>query len=588
MEINFVYQTKCFYICCVYKKLKSIIYIKIKFMASKKYLLLAGFIALFSTSALQAQDAGGGMYRGGGYDFNDTSLIPANRLAQHRDFMNGQYDFPAKPRNQWEIGVNFGQVNIFGDITSKSIATHKSAMPLGFGLTVRKALGYVVSTRLQFMHGTASGFNYQAATGYANKPNNPWYNAGYGNMANKSVYYNYKTTMNELSLQAVFALNNLKFHSARNKVSYYALVGLGGISYKSMVDAKDASGNAYNFDGIGQGLSGSTYDNKKTINDRLKTLFDGNYESNAESNSNRKASSTNTMRGSITAGAGLQFRLGKSVSLSIEDRIIYTGDDLLDGQRWQENTTGTASLTPQSDNINYLSIGINFNLGGNSVAPLWWVNPLDYGYNALKNKSASTSKCDLDADGDGISDCFDRCPNTPNGVSVDSHGCPFDTDGDGVADYKDKQLITPTECQPVDADGVGRCPDPACCKDRPAAPVGCGSVSSGTISFGAGSAKLSSGGMSQLNSLANSLRSNPNCKAVINGNGNGSKNEQKRSWGTVNANMNYMVDKQGIDRDRFIFQYGTGGDANSVEYRAADPGQEGPSNTPPPFPNLRK
>jgi hypothetical protein len=49
-----------------------------------------------------------------------------------------------------------------------------------------------------------------------------------------------------------------------------------------------------------------------------------------------------------------------------------------------------------------------------------------------------------------------------------------------------------------------------------------------------------------------------------------------------------MVDKQGIDRDRFIFQYGTGGDANSVEYRAADPGQEGPSNTPPPFPNLRK
>jgi OOP family OmpA-OmpF porin len=73
------------------------------------------------------------------------------------------------------------------------------------------------------------------------------------------------------------------------------------------------------------------------------------------------------MRGSITAGAGFQFRLGKSVSLSIEDRIIYTNDDLLDGQRWQENTT---FLTPQSDNINYLSIGLNFNLGGNSVAPL--------------------------------------------------------------------------------------------------------------------------------------------------------------------------------------------------------------------------
>jgi OOP family OmpA-OmpF porin len=40
-----------------------------------------------------------------------------------------------------------------------------------------------------------------------------------------------------------------------------------------------------------------------------------------------------------------------------------------------------------------------------------------------------------------------------------------DTDGDGVPDFKDKELITPTQCQPVDADGVGKCPDPQCCKD---------------------------------------------------------------------------------------------------------------------------
>ena len=555
-------------------------------MASKKYLLLAGFIALFTTTALQAQDAGGGMYRGSGVDYSDTSLIPSNRLAQHRDFMNGQYDFPAKPRNQWEVGVNVGQVNIFGDITSKSIVNHKKAMPLGFGLTVRKALGYVVSARLQFMHGTANGYNYKASTSYQAKKGNPYNVAGYGITP---VYYNYKTVLNELSFQTLIALNNVKFHSARNKISYHAILGVGALSYKTMVDAKDAANTNYAFGNVVDGLSGSVYDNRKTINDRLKTLFDGTYESNAEANADRKGAATNTLKGNVTVGGGIQFRLSKMLSLQVEDRIIYTGDDLLDGQRWQENTPGSSSLTPQSDVLNYFSLGLNFNLGGNSIAPLWWVNPLDYGYNALKNKTASTSKCDLDADGDGISDCFDRCPNTPNGVSVDSHGCPFDTDGDGVPDYKDKQLITPTECQPVDADGVGRCPDPACCKDRPVAPQGCGSVASGSISFGAGSAKLSSGAMSQLNSLANSLRSNPNCKAVISGNGNGSKIEQQRSWDRVNSVINYMVDKQGIDRDRFIFQYGNGGgDANSVEYRAADPGQEGPSNTPPTFHNLRK
>lgn len=68
--------------------------------------------------------------------------------------------------------------------------------------------------------------------------------------------------------------------------------------------------------------------------------------------------------------------------------------------------------------------------------------------------------CKLDADQDGINDCFDRCDNTPLGIRVDSHGCPRDTDADGVPDYKDKQLITPTECQPTDTLGIGKCPNP--------------------------------------------------------------------------------------------------------------------------------
>ena len=66
-----------------------------------------------------------------------------------------------------------------------------------------------------------------------------------------------------------------------------------------------------------------------------------------------------------------------------------------------------------------------------------------------------------DADGDGVTDQFDHEPNTPAGTPVDTHGVSRDTDGDGVPDSKDKELITPTQCQPVDADGVGKCPDPA-------------------------------------------------------------------------------------------------------------------------------
>jgi len=50
----------------------------------------------------------------------------------------------------------------------------------------------------------------------------------------------------------------------------------------------------------------------------------------------------------------------------------------------------------------------------------------------------------------------------PDVIQQVGRGGP-DRDGDGVPDSRDKELITPTFCQPVDADGVGKCPDPSCC-----------------------------------------------------------------------------------------------------------------------------
>ena len=63
---------------------------------------------------------------------------------------------------------------------------------------------------------------------------------------------------------------------------------------------------------------------------------------------------------------------------------------------------------------------------------------------------------------------------------------------------------------------------------------------------------------------------------------------KQRSWDRVNSVIEYMSEKHGIDRNRFIFQYGQAGDANSVMYRSAMPGEEGPANVAPPFPNLRR
>lgn len=570
-------------------------------MFSKKY-LLKSLIAIFSLTAVNAyaQDdmsSGSNVYRGAGYDVLDTALIPSKRMEQQRDFLTNQYDFPSKPRNQWELGISLGAFNVSGDVRSKNPFTAKNpGQTMGFGVHIRKAWGYIISTRLQFIHGTASGFNWQAGTGYWNHGGNPWVRNNYGS---SPVFYNYKSNIDELSFQLVASLNNVKFHKARNKASLYAIAGIGGSLYDTWVDALNANGKNYDFSKIlnknyanDQPGWYNEYKTRKAKNTDLKNLFDGNYESQAERHDNRPwFGKERTFRTILTTGVGMQFKLGRKVSLSIEDKWSYTNDDLVDGQRWQEWPQpgfGGSAMTRDFDTYNYLSLGLNIHLGGRSVEPLWWMNPLDYGYTEMK-RPRTGGNCDSDSDGDGVSDCFDRCPDTPAGVAVDTHGCPIDTDGDGVPDFKDKQLITPTECQPSDADGIGNCPDPECCKERGTIPsVGCGNINSGSVVFPAGASKLNSGAMSSLSKLSNAMRANPTCKIVVKGNGSGSKMEQQRSWDRVNSVINYMVDNQGIDRDRFIFQYGQNGNTNSVDYRSAGDGEEGPSNMPPPFPNLRK
>lgn len=576
-------------------------------MSSKKYLVL--LCALFaSASNVMAQEestsGSAGIYRGAGYDVTDTSLIPERRMDQQRDFLSNQYDFPSKPRNQWEIGISVGAFNVSGDVRSKNLFTAKNpGQTLGFGVHLRKAWGYIISTRLQFIHGTASGFNWQPATGYWGH-DNPWMSTGYGtgavynpNSSAKPVFYNYKTNIDELSFQLVAALNNVKFHKARNKASLYALAGIGGSLYDTWVDALNAAGKQYDFNKIlnknyenEKPNWSNTYRTRKAKNTDLKNLFDGKYESRAERHDNRPwFGKERTYRTILTAGLGIQFKLGRRVSLAIEDKWSYTNDDLVDGQRWQEWPQpgyGGSAMTRDFDTYNYLSLGLNIHLGGRSVEPLWWMNPLDYGYTEMKRPRGGNN-CDMDTDGDGVSDCFDRCPDTPAGVAVDTHGCPIDTDGDGVPDFKDKQLITPTECQPSDADGIGTCPDPECCsKIKPV--VGCGNIAGGSVLFANGSTRLAPNAMSQLSQLASAMRSQPTCKVVVMGNGSASKLDQQRSWDRVNAVINYMVDNQGIDRDRFIFQYGQNGNPNTVDYRSAGEGEEGPSNIPPPFPNLRR
>ncbi|MCC6288817.1 MAG: OmpA family protein [Chitinophagaceae bacterium] len=552
-------------------------------MAAKRFFLLIGFFALLNT-CLFAQET---PTTSGSYDWRDSSLIPSSRLAQHNEFLNNQYNFPAKPRNQWEVGLKVGTFNIIGDVPSHFPTP-------GFGVHVRKALGYLFSLRAEYIYGMASGINWKQRTaGFGNQ----WLNAGYV-PGTDVVYDNYKSKVQDLSLQGVLTLNNIRFHKSKNGLLFYALFGVGATVYDTKTNVLTAGNAKYNFSTVG---THNVYkERKQTIKDVRNILDAGSYNVEGENDGNARAKLFgNTLRFSRTVGAGIAFKLSDRLNLAIEDRLTIVKDDMLDGARWQNVTIqgGGRVLTPDYDMYNMASIGLNINIGSRSVQPLWWINPLDYAYSELNSpKHMKIPKPILDdADGDGVPDQFDMEPNTPASAPVDSHGVSRDTDGDGVPDYKDKELITPTTCQPVDADGVGKCPCPdESCFDgfmmKKGGASNCGIGDLPSISFNTKAFKVSKDAEAVLANVADRLRQNPNCRIVVTSyTCEPSKSSQQLSWDRVNTVINYLVEKQGISSDRLIFKYGeTGGDCNTVDLRSAEQGDEGPNTVPAPHPNLRR
>jgi len=141
-----------------------------------------------------------------------------------------------------------------------------------------------------------------------------------------------------------------------------------------------------------------------------------------------------------------------------------------------------------------------------------------------------------DADGDGVPDRLDQCPNTPNGVKVDSRGCPLDSDGDGVPDHLDKcpgtasgtavdQWGCPAGEKPrdtsmgIDSDGDGVLDSNDDCPNTPkGAKVdsrGCWTL--GNIQFDYKKAKVKNEYYPILDEAADVMKANPDLKIEIQG-----------------------------------------------------------------------
>ena len=544
-------------------------------MESKKLPLVLHLLVLgiFSLSVFSSQA------QSGTYGAYDSSVISPKRMAQQNEFWNNTYSFPAKPRNQWEIGISGGAFSISGDVPSQNPTP-------GVSIHIRKALGYVFSIRAQYTYGIAKGLSWIASENFGKNPAWAAYAAPFrtnaGPLASTiagrpydKVFYNYRAKVQDATLQGILTFNNIRFHKQKSGIVIYGGLGFGMTAYHTMINALGADGLPYYtlFSSISK--ADQTHANRKNVLSTLKDNMDDTYETEAQAPGTRRGIlGDNTIRPSGHFIGGVAFKLSKRINLAFEEKYTVVKDDFLDGQIWQEQAVGDAVLTPEFDSYNYASIGLNFNLGGKSVEPLWWLNPLDYVYGELNNpRHMKLPKPSFDdADNDGVLDQLDKEPNTPAGCPVDTHGVSRDTDGDGVPDCKDKELITPTYCQPVDADGVGNCPLPDCCKNAPEVvkTTGCPIGDLPSISFKGNTSTLTSDAKAMLATVASKLKSNADCNIIITGYPAASKASQALCSKRTQAIKQYLMEQEGISADRISTNCEVGGgDANTVDIRTA-------------------
>lgn len=572
-------------------------------MASKKYTLLALFLCFMGGAFAQLA---------GILDYSDSSKVRAKKMAQQNEWANGLpgSPFPAKPRDAWQLGVFGGYAGVFGDVNT--------APGWNAGLSLRKALGYVVSVRGSFSYGVVTGMAYENQFAIRNIPQPVRAQYQARGLSTFAPYY--QTQVYNPSVDAIVSLNNIMFHRKQSSTNFYALIGYSPITYNTNLELLGSDNQPHDYQGV-------VFAQKRSeVVSALKNYYNGRHTGGSpdfetpalrrgrRNNFDDAASDRAQWRHAFNVGAGFERRLGDIVSISGEFKYTLPwNDDFVDGVVYTAG--GTTQFTPNNDAFFFGNIGFNFNLGlksrkkflqqagkddgkaadlgqfpGKRVAPLWHHNPLGQPYGELANPTRMNMPKGWleDSDGDGVPDQFDLEPNTPAGVPVDTRGRSRDTDGDGVPDYLDKELITPTYCQPVDADGIGKCPDPACCKDmvkvdpRPACNIG----SLPSVQFASGRAALSTAANAILDAAASQILANPACKICVVGHGGGSKREQQLSWDRVNAVITYLVEQKGVSRDRFVFKYGEYGDANTVDLQDCT-GESGPNMVPAPYPQYR-
>ena len=127
-------------------------------------------------------------------------------------------------------------------------------------------------------------------------------------------------------------------------------------------------------------------------------------------------------------GVQAKYKLNTKFNLLLDYTFRHGKTD-----KWDASIMSTQNI---KDKFSFLSIGLMYRIG-NYDNYKEWESPIDGLKDDVSNLFVKIDGFTDDTDNDGVSDAFDKSPNTPLGVSVDGSGNALDVDMDNVPDYRD-------------------------------------------------------------------------------------------------------------------------------------------------------
>lgn len=322
-----------------------------------------------------------------------------------------------KPR----VGLGVGMFTFYGDIADNHRGYHPTVSRVGYDLRVTNPITNYLDLSFYVIFGKL-GANERSTTRNLNFESD----ITTGGMA---LFYNFHHMLDE-----------------EHKINPYLMVGIESFEFLSKTDRYDAYGNEYFYwsDGSIRNLPESPTNEPTSI----IIQRDYTYESDIREMDLDGFGKYPERSWAIPVGIGANFDISERWKFRIGTSMHFALTDLVDGVT--DESVGNRAGDGKNDKFLFTSFALNYDLilgnGGASG------NLEDLDLFLVENQF------DLeDKDGDGVEDFKDRCPNTPEGTTVDIWGCGIDTDGDNYADNIDDEVETPRDLiNTVDSRGVGR------------------------------------------------------------------------------------------------------------------------------------